>query len=155
MTKDLKLKYVSASLVMASVLTMTVPVYAEPQSECCGECYDTAVPSNVSWMRAGKKGMTTAAYFIGGSGVENDCLIRVQSDYADIIELHDHINDNGIMRMRPIVNVPVVDGKADMKPGGKHIMLIGLKKDLSVGDVVTLRLIFEKSGVRDVTFDVK
>ena len=33
-----------------------------------------------------------------------------------------------------------------MKPGGFHVMLIGLKKDLRVGDTVDLQLTFEQAG---------
>ena len=42
-------------------------------------------------------------------------------------------------------NVPA-GGQAELKPGGLHIMLIGLKRELNQGDAVRLILVFEKSG---------
>jgi hypothetical protein len=54
---------------------------------------------------------------------------------------------NGVMEMRPIeaIDVPA-KSSVTLRPGGLHVMLIGLKNDLKVGDVVRLTLRFEKSG---------
>lgn len=110
-----------------------------------------------SWMRPSHAGKNTAAYFCACqmSFSESDKLLRVESDVAKTHELHDHINDNGIMKMRPIESVEIVDGSVGMNPGGKHIMIMGLHKDLKVGDKAILMLTFEKAGTKQVEFVVR
>lgn len=100
-----------------------------------------------SWMRPAHAGKNTAAYFCvcGHDLSEGVKITAVTSDIARSIELHDHINDKGIMRMRPVEFVEIKDGRSGMKPGGKHIMIMGLKKDLKVGDKVDLTLQLEKA----------
>ncbi len=99
-----------------------------------------------SWMRPAHVGKNTAAYFCacGHDIPEGSKITAVTSDIARSIELHDHINDNGIMCMRLIAFVEIKDGKSGMAPGGKHIMIMGLKKGLKVGDKVDRTLKLEK-----------
>lgn len=99
-----------------------------------------------SWMRPAHAGKNTAAYFCacGHDLPEGGKIKAVTADIARSIELHDHINDNGIMRMRPIEYVEIKDGQAGMAPGGKHIMIMGLKKDLKIGDKVEMTVKLEK-----------
>ena len=60
------------------------------------------------------------------------------------------------MRMRPLTKVEVpAGGRIEMKPGGHHIMLLGLTRDLQPGDTVTVRLRFEKAGERVVEAPVR
>ncbi len=51
------------------------------------------------------------------------------------------------MTMSPVeaIDVPA-NGQVELKPGGYHIMLIGLKQDMKVGDKIKLTLTFEKAG---------
>ena len=70
-------------------------------------------------------------------------MIAVHSDVADAVELHNHIVEDGMMKMRR-VDAIVVPGHAEvvLKPGGLHIMLIGLARNLEAGKNVTLELEF-------------
>ena len=70
-------------------------------------------------------------------------MIAAHSDVADAVELHNHIMEDGMMKMRR-VDAIVVPGHAEvvLKPGGLHIMLIGLNRNLEVGKKVTLELEF-------------
>jgi copper(I)-binding protein len=55
--------------------------------------------------------------------------------------------DNGVMRMRPLEGLDVPkDGTVELKPGGTHVMLMGLKQPLQSGATLELDLKFEKSG---------
>ena len=85
-----------------------------------------------------------------------DRLIKAKSSAASVVELHDHINDHGVMRMREVKaglainpSTPVV-----MKPGGYHIMLIGLKAPLEAGTTIDLSLEFESGKTFDLTIPV-
>ena len=64
--------------------------------------------------------------------------------------------DGNIMKMRQIKEILVPAGSStDLKPGGFHLMLIGIKSPLKVGDSVPLKLKFAKAGEVDVRFSVK
>jgi hypothetical protein len=64
-----------------------------------------------------------------------------------VVELHETKNEGGVMTMRPLSRfVLPPGGKLEMKPGGYHVMLLGLTRDLHQGDTVKVTLTFEKSG---------
>lgn len=68
-------------------------------------------------------------------------VVKADSDAAKTVELHTHVNDNGVMRMReiPEITVPPM-GQTELKPGGLHVMLIGPTRALKEGDEVTIIL---------------
>ena len=77
-----------------------------------------------------------------------DRIVGVRSDLADKTELHTHIMENNVMKMRKVeggVEVPM-QGEVMFKPGSYHVMLIGLKKPLEQGEMVKVTLEFEKAG---------
>jgi copper(I)-binding protein len=70
-------------------------------------------------------------------------VVAAESPVAKAVELHTHTNDNGVMRMRKIDSITVPAGGMTMlKPGGLHIMFIGLNRALNAGDSVPLTLVF-------------
>jgi copper(I)-binding protein len=70
-------------------------------------------------------------------------LVGAESSAADVAELHTHILEDGMMKMRQIERIDLPAGKTvTLRPGGLHVMLIGLKKQLVPGDSVDLTLIF-------------
>jgi periplasmic copper chaperone A len=82
-----------------------------------------------------------------------DKLIGVTSDIAKEIQIHTMATEGGVMKMREIsaLDIPA-NGKAELAPGGLHIMLIGLKEGLKEGQKFPLKLKFEKAG--DVTVEI-
>jgi copper(I)-binding protein len=101
--------------------------------------------------------MNSAAYMLlVNKGDVTDRLLRVESDVAQAVELHESTMEGDVMRMNPVqfVEVPA-KGQAELKPGGFHVMLIGLKRDLKPGEKITLTLIFEKSGPITVDAEVR
>ena len=83
-------------------------------------------------------------------------LIKAESDAADVVELHEHINEDGVMKMRPVKQIDIkANAKTDLKPGGYHVMLIGLKKPLNIGDKVGIQLHFDDGSQQDVEAPVK
>ena len=104
------------------------------------------------WARASTPGAKNGAAYVTimNHGMKSDALIGVVSDVSAKVELHSHKNDGGVMRMRQIVSVPVpAHSVAELKPGGDHIMLMGLKRPLKVGDHIMLRLSFQ-SGATEI-----
>ncbi len=92
--------------------------------------------------------MLSAAYMtIHNEGGEDDRLLSASSDIAAAVELHNVKMENDVMSMFqvPFIAVPA-DEHATLKPGSYHIMLIGVTRELKVGDHVSLTLNFEKAG---------
>ena len=103
------------------------------------------------WARptAGRDTPGAAYMTIKNGGREADTLESASSPDAEKVEIHEHIHDaNGVMRMRPVergLKIPA-GGTAELKPGGYHIMLIGLKHDLEEGQRIPLKLTFAHAG---------
>lgn len=96
---------------------------------------------------------TGGAYLAIDNAGPDDKLLRVQTDIATA-ELHTHIMDGNVMKMRAVDAVPVPPGRTALSPGGYHIMLLGLKAPLKEGERFALKLTFEKAGTVEVTVTV-
>jgi copper(I)-binding protein len=91
------------------------------------------------------------------TGSEADTLIAAQCEVAGTAEIHETTMEGGVMKMRPVVGgieVPA-GGQVELKPGGYHVMLIGLTKDLQEGDRFPVVLQFQKSGKLTVEAEVR
>ena len=84
-------------------------------------------------------------------------LTGAASNAATTVELHDHIRDGDIMRMRRIDGgIPLpAHGSATLAPGGKHIMLIGLTQPLKADTAVDITLHFADGSPHTATLPVK
>jgi copper(I)-binding protein len=103
-----------------------------------------------AYARASRPGAPTGAMFmtIRNAGDTTDTLIGVGSPVAQIVELHTHIEADGVMRMRPVeggLEIPA-GREHQLARGGDHVMLMGLTQSLVNGETVPLTLIFEKAG---------
>jgi periplasmic copper chaperone A len=90
-------------------------------------------------------------------GKEPDRLVGGKTDAAKALEVHETVMEGDVMKMQMLANgleVPA-QGNVLLKPGSYHIMLIGLQRDLKVGDKVTVVLQFEKSGTMTVEAEVR
>jgi copper(I)-binding protein len=84
---------------------------------------------------------------IVNKGRQGDRLITVNSDIAQAVEIHISEMEDGVMTMHQVEGVDIpTRGRIELKPGGLHVMLIGLRRDLTAGDQVMLTLGFENSG---------
>jgi len=83
-------------------------------------------------------------------------LVSASSSAAKTVELHTHINDNGVMRMRRVDGIDIpANGVAELKPGGLHIMLIGLHEPLTPDNEITLELTYQDGSSETVTAPVR
>ena len=85
-----------------------------------------------------------------------DKLLSASSPAAAKIELHVHINDNGVMKMREVPGGYAIPAKGafELKPGGAHLMFMDLKAPFKEGAKVPVTLKFEKAGEVKAEFDV-
>jgi hypothetical protein len=109
-----------------------------------------------AWARA-SAGPTGAVYLtLDNHGGAADRLVGVASDAAKTVELHQSIEENGIMKMRGVDGLDLpAHGQASLAPEGYHIMLIGLIRPLNAGDSVAVTLRFSKAEPVTVQVPVK
>lgn len=100
------------------------------------------------WTRAAGANANGAGFMaLRNTGTQPDRLLSAATPAARVVELHTHIREGDVMRMRPVQDIPVPAGEAvELRPGGLHIMLIGLAAPLAQGSRVPLTLRFERAG---------
>jgi copper(I)-binding protein len=82
-------------------------------------------------------------------------LVSAVATVADVTELHNHINDDGVMRMRQVKEIVVpARGEVQLKPGSFHVMLIDMKTSLKEGDQVAISLGFADGSSKRVEVPV-
>ena len=73
-----------------------------------------------------------------------------------MVELHTHVNEDGVMKMRKVDKIAIPAGQTvALKPGGLHVMLIGLKEKLEPGKEVHMNLIFDNGGKEHIMAPVR
>ncbi len=111
-----------------------------------------------AWARPAASGDNGAVYFIISNATNTgDTLLSVSTDVASVAEVHMSMMDsNGVMsmQMQESVSVPAQQ-EVIFKPGGLHIMLVELNRDLKIGDTISLTLNFEKAGSITIQVPVK
>ena len=94
----------------------------------------------------GQAGNGAVYMTIANRGAQADALVSAASDAAKVAELHEVRNEGGVMAMRPISSMAIpAGGSLELKPGGYHVMLLGLTRHLHAGDRVAVTLTFEKA----------
>ena len=107
---------------------------------------------------AGDPEATAVVYLeVINRGKEPDRLLGAKSGVCRVAELHDMKIVGDVMRMEPIVGgIEIPAGESvRLAPGGKHLMLVGLKRSLSAGERFSVELDFAKSGTLTVESIVK
>ena len=99
----------------------------------------------------------TAMYMqLKNNSTKDHNLIKIESDISNMIEIHTHTNNNGVMQMGQVESIPVAANTiAEAKPGSYHVMIMGLKQDLKLGEKVGFDLIFKDGSNKSITAEVK
>ncbi|MGE5545853.1 MAG: copper chaperone PCu(A)C [Solirubrobacterales bacterium] len=143
-------------IVVGTALAMALAFAAMPAS--AGDAKLDQLEIKNAWARATPPKAAAGGAFmtITNTGAADDHLMEAKSDVAKSVELHMHIEDNGVMKMRPVQSIGVRAGQTvTMEPGGLHVMFIGLNKPLTQGETIQVTLVFEKAGEVKVPVDVK
>lgn len=110
------------------------------------------------WARATPGGATVGAAYLeikAAKGV-SDRLLGAKSPVASRAEIHTHITEGDVMRMRRVESLPLAAGQSHvLAPAGDHVMLFDLKRPLQEGELIKLTLIFEKAGEIEVEATVE
>jgi periplasmic copper chaperone A len=117
----------------------------------------TGMEVSQAWARPAAQGGNGAVYFIlKNHSASADELVGVTSDIAQAVEMHESKMQGDVMQMQQVTSVPV-KGKESVEfaPGGLHVMLIGLKQELQVGDEFQVTLQFAEHEDITVTVSVQ
>ena len=100
------------------------------------------------WTRAAGQGATGAGFLsISNRGAAADRLLSATTPAARAVELHTMLRDGDVMRMRAVEAVEIPPGQTvALRPGGLHMMLVGLSRPLREGETVPVTLRFERAG---------
>ncbi len=109
------------------------------------------------WTRATPPGASVGGGFasIRNRGAAPDKLVGASSPAADRVELHIMSMEGGVMRMQQVPSLEVpAHGELMLKPGGAHLMMMGVKAPFKPGEKVPVKLRFERAGEVEVQLDV-
>jgi copper(I)-binding protein len=145
----MKLVPAAAALVVIAACSpaQTLPAYTVGN-------VDVAAP----FSRPAPAGGNGAGFFtLTNRNAGGDVLIAVESPIARRIEIHESSVVNGMMQMRELpAGVPMKAGESvAFKPGGKHVMFIGLNQALKAGDRIPVTLVLKRAGRVPVEFTVQ
>ena len=108
---------------------------------------DPGIHVDRAWSRAAVAGHEGVVYLTITDTGTPDTLTGVTTPVAAEATLHQSPEDHGVMKMRPVVALPIEPGKpVTLAPNGYHIMLSGLKQALKQGDSFPVTLSFAKAG---------
>lgn len=102
--------------------------------------------------------LSTGAFYITitNNGEETDRLVSVESEIAQVVEVHNVEMEDGVMKMQPLhdgLEVPAGETIV-FEPGSYHVMLIGINESLIDGEDFTATLNFENAGSVEITVPI-
>ena len=142
---------------LLAILVVTLVVLGPLPSAIAAEATVGKITIPDPWARASTGGGRPAAAYLSirNDGAE-DRLMSAWSPVAGKVEIHQSKMEGGVMKMVGAAPLRVPAGATvEMKPGGYHIMLMGLKRPLKKGQIFPITLTFEKAGTVEVQVEVK
>ena len=117
----------------------------------------TGVVVEQPWARAALQGGNGGAFLtLRNTGTAPDRLLSASSPLARTTEIHETVREGEVMRMRPVSAIAIpAGGSVTLRPGGAHVMLVGLSGALRAGTTVPLTLTFERAGTVEVQVAVQ
>ncbi|MHC8508950.1 MAG: copper chaperone PCu(A)C [Rhodospirillales bacterium] len=123
-----------AALVSAAWCGLALPAQA----------HDSGVTVKNVWVRAAPPGVGAGAAYAEIHSEDGDSLIGAESPAAKRVELHTHVEKDGVMKMTRVESVEIPEGGVvKLQPGGLHLMLTGLNQQLEEGAKIPVTFIFQ------------
>lgn len=109
------------------------------------------------WVRGTVAQQKATGLFVQLTSAQGGRLVSASSPMASSVEIHEMAMDGNVMTMRALPDgLALPPGKAvALKPGGYHIMLMGLKQALKTGDSVPVTLVIESADKKRETLEIK
>ena len=100
-----------------------------------------------SWARANAPGQTVGAAYMTFVSAQDSTFVKAETTIASSVEIHSMKMTNGVMKMRMLNELPISAGKPEkLAPGGFHLMLFDLKKQLIAGEKIDVTLTFRDNA---------
>lgn len=122
----------------------------------------TVFASNIevkdAYVRATPPGLPNSAAFmtVENNTDKNIAIVSATSKVSKVVELHTHSMKDGVMKMYQVPKIDLLaNSKTELKPGGFHVMLIGLYEPLKVGKEVTLTLKLSNGETKTIIAPIK
>lgn len=140
------------------ILALYPVLFGFPPAQTADQAHGDLRITN-AWSRATPEGAPVGAGYltITNAGTQSDRLVSGETAIPSKVEFHEMSMTDGIMRMRPLasgIDIPA-GGSVELKPGGLHIMFIGLKNPIELGKPFSVALTFARSGKVEVAFGVE
>ncbi len=99
------------------------------------------------WVRGTVPSQMSTGAFMTLTAAKPARLLGATSPVASVVELHEMAIDNNVMRMRAVDTLDLPAGRSvELRPGGFHVMLIDLNRQLKPGETVPVTLLIEQDG---------
>lgn len=104
-----------------------------------------------AWVRGMVAPQRATGAFMKITSVQGGKLVAASTPAARVAEVHEMVMQGDVMAMRAIEALELPAGKAvELKPGGHHLMLMGIEQPLKAGETVPLTLTIEgRDGKRE------
>ena len=130
-------------LIFAALLVLGVSAHAQ-------------VSVDQPWIRATVAQQKSTGAFFQLRAASDSRLVGVRSPAADMVQIHEMAMEGDVMKMREVPGIDLPAGKmVELKPGGYHVMMMGLKQAIKPGDSVPLTLVFEGKDKKRQTVELK
>ncbi|TAK86255.1 MAG: copper chaperone PCu(A)C [Aquabacterium sp.] len=109
-----------------------------------------------AWARATVPQQKSSGAYLRITAARAAALVEVRTPVAGSAEIHEMSMVGDVMRMRAIDRLPLPAGRAvALEPGGYHVMLLDLKRQLKAGEVVPLTLVIEDQDKKRQSVEVQ
>jgi copper(I)-binding protein len=144
------MKFSLKQLAGVVVLPLIIGTVATVSADSHGHSDISIEDSYVRVVPPGQKN-TGAFMTIHNASDKTRSITSAESNAAKIVELHTHVHEDGMMKMRQIdkIDIPAM-GKTVLKPGGLHVMLIGITEAIEEGKPVKITLVFANGERKEV-----
>jgi len=123
----------------------------------CGDSGPSVDRVENAWVRAADSSATTAGYLTLYNNADGPYrIVAATGLLCDDIQMHETVHNGALTSMRETsLLIAPPHGKLEFKPGGNHLMLIGLRKKLEPGQMTRFTLLMDNGGVIEVVAEVR
>ncbi|WP_348995791.1 copper chaperone PCu(A)C [Achromobacter sp. HNDS-1] len=144
--KTTRFKSLAAAFALGALALAGAPAVAQ----------DASLKVEDAWVRATVPSQHATGVFMRLTSPTAARLVGVESDAARHVEVHEMAMQDNVMKMRQVSAIDLPAGKpVELKPGGYHVMLIDLARQISAGDPVALTLLVQDADGKQRRVPVK
>ncbi|GJM03844.1 MAG: hypothetical protein DHS20C08_23450 [Rhodomicrobium sp.] len=137
--------------------TVTKTVYETTVVQTAEATEASSITASAVWAKP-NYGPNGAVYLkLNNTGKEERKLVSASSALSDKVEIHEHLHEGGVMKMRPAKTpITIPPGKSlSFAPGGLHVMMFNMKAKKKAGETYPLALIFGNGETLNLDVKVK